>query len=906
MKYRLPGCHSPPKQAAYRRVCCCLQFAVTTAAVGCGLMHPTAADANPPIGGYQLLWSSQFNGSSLNPLKWNFGQPWGSNVPPGSDSIGEPGNVTITNNTLNLTAQRQATDGYGFTTGLVNTGGKLNFTYGYVEAEIQTPYTLGTWPAFWMLQNGWPPEIDVMEAPQQSYNNQAGSVGTAYDYYATYHYTAANGAAASVGTGMHYTGVNEATSFNNYGMMWTPDSITFYFNGNPIYTVNGSTANIAQSNNMYLLLDLAVGGWPGEPPSWASFPATMQIRNVNVWQLAPSTMTMNWAAGNSIADWNSSGSWNGGRIPLLGSETAVFGQTAANSTSVQWSNFIGVGNIVTNGGRTNYTFGRQNQSGLMLANDSGTASITLNSLNKLSDNVAFNAELDLYNNTNVINNLATPVNFTGAVYGEGALNVFHGRLDVYNRISNSGGINIDNGGVLNLTGGSIDTPGSDLNVTTQPGDSGTLLVSSPPDSINASVIRIGGYNGGNALYIQQSGTVTSQTWFVIGQSANADGTASLTGGTLNIRAAAGLNGDLELGVFNSASGVMTLSGTAAINLWNNANIILGSRGTTGNGTVNQDGGSVEFYADSGLTPGGSGQLILGRLNSTGIYTYNLNGGVLAVNAVTSSSGESYFNFNGGTLEALSDNSRFIAGLTAVNIQGGGNINAAGHAVTLSQQIIGTGGLTLYGGGAITLPTANLYSGGTNVRGTTLVLAASAGSATGSGPVTISLGGILTGTGTIAGAVATISSGAAGSQNGEIMPLGAMNIHGGLTLADNSILSFPDVATTPNMLTVNAGSLTLGRDIHVVLSGPMKSGIYGLIAFSGTLSGAANLGTWTVTDSAEGNVPITFAASPQTGELNLLVNVAAVPEPSSLAIAILGAAAICLPLKRRVLPRRYDG
>ncbi len=869
-------------------------------------MHPTAADANPPIGGYQLLWSSQFNGSSLNPLKWNFGQPWGSNVPPGSDSIGEPGNVTITNNTLNLTAQRQATDGYGFTTGLVNTGGKLNFTYGYVEAEIQTPYTLGTWPAFWMLQNGWPPEIDVMEAPQQSYNNQAGSVGTAYDYYATYHYTAANGAAASAGTGMHYTGVNEATSFNNYGMMWTPDSITFYFNGNPIYTVNGSTANIAQSNNMYLLLDLAVGGWPGEPPSWASFPATMQIRNVNVWQLAPSTMTMNWAAGNSIADWNSSGSWNGGRIPLLGSETAVFGQTAANSTSVQWSNFITVGNIVTNGGRTNYTFGRQNQSGLMLADDSGTASITLNSLNKLSDNVAFNADLDLYNNTNVINNLATPVNFTGAVYGEGALNVFHGRLDVYNRISNSGGINIDNGGVLNLTGGSIDTPGSDLNVTTQPGDSGTLLVSSPPDSINASVIRIGGYNGGNALYIQQSGTVTSQTWFVIGQSANADGTASLTGGTLNIRAAAGLNGDLELGVFNSASGVMTLSGTAAINLWNNANIILGSRGTTGNGTVNQDGGSVEFYADSGLTPGGSGQLILGRLNSTGIYTYNLNGGVLAVNAVTSSSGESYFNFNGGTLEALSDNSRFIAGITAVNIQGGGNINAAGHAVTLSQQIIGTGGLTLYGGGAITLQTANLYSGGTNVRGTTLVLAASAGSATGSGPVTVSLGGILTGTGTIAGAVATISSGTAASQNGEIMPLGAMDIHGGLTLADNSILSFPDVATTDNMLTVNAGSLTLGRDIHVVLSGPMKSGIYGLIAFSGTLSGAANLGTWTVTDSAEGNVPITFSASPQTGELNLLVNVAAVPEPSSLAIALLGAAAICLPLKRRVLPRRYDG
>ena len=266
------------------------RMVVMAALAACWLgVAATRVSADPPVPGYQLLWSSQFNGNSLNSLKWNFGQPWGSNVPPSSNSIGEPGNVTVANNTLNLTAQNQSTDGYGYTTGLVNTSGMLNFTYGYVEAKIQIPYTLGTWPAFWMLQNGWPPEIDVMEAPQQTYNNQAGSVGTSYDYYATYHYTNSSGNAASAGTGMYYTGVNEATSFNDYGMMWTPNAISSYFNGNLVDTVNSSQANIAQSQNMYLLLDLAIGGWPGNPPSWASFPTTMQVQDVNVWQLSSSS-----------------------------------------------------------------------------------------------------------------------------------------------------------------------------------------------------------------------------------------------------------------------------------------------------------------------------------------------------------------------------------------------------------------------------------------------------------------------------------------------------------------------------------------------------------------------------------------------------------------------------------------
>ena len=881
-----------------------LAIAATALAAAAGV------HAAPPVGGYQLLWSSQFNGTTLNPLKWNFGQPWGSNVPPQSDSIGEPGNVTVSNNTLNLTAQRQSVNGYNFTTGLVNTSGKLNFTYGYVEAQIQTPYTLGTWPAFWMLQNGWPPEMDIMEVPQQSYNNQTGSSGTAYDYYATYHYGSASNP-QSAGTGMYYTGVNEATSLNDYGMMWTPNSITFYFNGSAIYsaiyTVNGNTADIAQSQNMYLLLDLAVGGWPGEPPTWASFPTTMQIKNVNVWQLAPSNMTMTWTGAGASVNWNNAGSWQNGQVPTLGSQTAIFGQTSTASTNVQWSNFQTVGNLIFNGGHTDYAMGELNASGLMFANDTGTCTITANPYSGRNNTVTINAELDLYNNTTIANNLTNPIQISGGVYGLGALNVVNGAVNVENAISNTGGIAIDNGGAVNIYSGSINTPSADVNISTMSGSAATLAVYGSSSIIDANVVRVGGYNGGTALFTQQAGTVDTQTWFVVGQSANAAGIVDLNGGTLNVRTAGGTAGDLELGVFNASSGELNISGTSSVRLWNGSDLVLGSRGTSGNGTVNQYGGTVSFFSDNGRTPGGVGVVVLGRNGSTGIYSYNLNGGILNANALVSSSGTSNLNFNGGTLSALADNNAFISGLTNVTLQSqGGTIDTGGHAIGISQKISGTGLLTFTGGGIITLNAASTYTGGTSVDGVTLVLNSVNGSAVGTGSLTISAGGSLAGNGILTGPVSTLSSGTGLAHNGELAPgAGGLVIRNNLTLADNSLLAYGAGGGSAVLISVagsdgNNGNVTLGRNVAVSMSEPLASGVYRLISYTGNLeSPSGNIDTWTLIDSSIGNTPYAFSTTQNPGYVDLLVGTATVPEPAALAILLIPLGAFALwPTRRR--------
>jgi len=56
---------------------------------------------------------------------------------------------------------------FDFTSGRINTRGKLEFTYGSVSARMLLPVGTGLWPAFWMLGSNekWPMcgELDIME-----------------------------------------------------------------------------------------------------------------------------------------------------------------------------------------------------------------------------------------------------------------------------------------------------------------------------------------------------------------------------------------------------------------------------------------------------------------------------------------------------------------------------------------------------------------------------------------------------------------------------------------------------------------------------------------------------------------------------------------------------------------------
>ena len=150
-----------------------------------GFVTPSAAT-------FSLVWSDEFNGTSLDPANWTHdvgnGCPslcgWGNN----ELQYYRTQNVTVSGGNLVLTAKAESYAGYSFTSGKVHSRGKQSFLYGRVEMRAQIPTGGGMWPAFWMMPQddaygGWAAsgEIDIMES-----SNATTSVGGALHYGGNY------------------------------------------------------------------------------------------------------------------------------------------------------------------------------------------------------------------------------------------------------------------------------------------------------------------------------------------------------------------------------------------------------------------------------------------------------------------------------------------------------------------------------------------------------------------------------------------------------------------------------------------------------------------------------------------------------------------------------------------------
>ncbi len=169
----------------------------------------------------------------------------------------------------------------------------FNTTYGYVEARISLPETQGAWPAFWMLPQstsiygGWPisGEIDIMETTGRNADSACG----------TLHW----GAPDHVYKGSGYVTLDsEIAYFHTYAVDWQPNSMTWYYDGEPIYTATNWEAGYATASDkisfdapfdqpFYILLNLAVdSGRFGGSANKATFEGdiNMYVDYVRVYQ----------------------------------------------------------------------------------------------------------------------------------------------------------------------------------------------------------------------------------------------------------------------------------------------------------------------------------------------------------------------------------------------------------------------------------------------------------------------------------------------------------------------------------------------------------------------------------------------------------------------------------------------
>ncbi len=235
---------------------------------------------------WTLVWSDEFNGTSINPGNWKFetgGGGWGNNEL--EYYTNRPENAVINNNNLLIIARKESYNGSNYTSARLKSQGLKNWTYGKMEARIKLPATQSLWPAFWALgesiaTDSWPKcgEIDIME-----HVNKAAAVN------GTIHWDN-NGHAQYGGDTLC-----DVQKYHIYGVEWDSKAIKWTLDGKKYKEAtiaNGINGTTEFHKPFFLLLNMAVGGnWPGNPDGTSVFPDTMFIDYVRVYQLTTGIIT---------------------------------------------------------------------------------------------------------------------------------------------------------------------------------------------------------------------------------------------------------------------------------------------------------------------------------------------------------------------------------------------------------------------------------------------------------------------------------------------------------------------------------------------------------------------------------------------------------------------------------------
>lgn len=218
-----------------------LGVTATTMLAGCGGGAETSADPgdiepSKPVTDWQLVWSDEFDGESIDTSKWNHEvncDGGGNNEAQCYTDNSE--NSYLADGKLNIVALH-AEEGAAkpYTSARMTTQYKGDFKYGRIEMSAKLPSGQGSWPAFWMMPTdsvygGWPRsgEIDIMEAVNLK---AAREDGTPEAYvHGTLHY--GKEWPDNDRSGKEYLlpeGVNPADDFHTYAVEWQEGEIRWY------------------------------------------------------------------------------------------------------------------------------------------------------------------------------------------------------------------------------------------------------------------------------------------------------------------------------------------------------------------------------------------------------------------------------------------------------------------------------------------------------------------------------------------------------------------------------------------------------------------------------------------------------------------------------------------------------
>lgn len=251
---------------------------------------PDPAPVVPPEG-YELVWSDEFDGATIDPGNWTFdigGWGWGNGE--AQYYTDRPENARVQDGVLIIEARFEKFEDAYYTSARLKSEGLQEFQYGYIETRAKVPAGAGLWPAFWMLgttferdesnpiDSNWPHagEIDIMEYVGREPNITYGTIhGPGY--------------AGAGGLGKwNRQEAPIADGWHTYAVEWDVEGIRWFFDGEMYGELGREVVGVREwvfDQPFFLLLNLALGGmFPGPIGLDVEFPKQFLVDHVRVYQ----------------------------------------------------------------------------------------------------------------------------------------------------------------------------------------------------------------------------------------------------------------------------------------------------------------------------------------------------------------------------------------------------------------------------------------------------------------------------------------------------------------------------------------------------------------------------------------------------------------------------------------------
>jgi len=232
-----------------------MKHAVLAAAV-CVLLPLQNAPSGPKV-----LFFEDFSSPALDRSKWNVIVTGRTVNEEQQAYVDSPETIAIDHGSLAITTRLRkgftTPEGrsFDFTSGRLDTRGKVAFTYGTAEARIKLTAGAGLWPAFWALGTGrWPDsgEMDILENVGDPAWTNFAVHGPGYSGDKCFDFR------------QRFPDGGDITGWHVYGMTWSPDALVFTVDGRERWRIDRATVETrgrwAYDTPKFLIVNQAIGG----------------------------------------------------------------------------------------------------------------------------------------------------------------------------------------------------------------------------------------------------------------------------------------------------------------------------------------------------------------------------------------------------------------------------------------------------------------------------------------------------------------------------------------------------------------------------------------------------------------------------------------------------------------------